>query len=320
MIQLETFTTAGLTPRRKLEYWNDVACENFSTVADPTDPRTFSGYLVRSSVDEIRVAEVYSDSQIVRHTQAHVARMRQPMFFVHLQLDGDSVNRQDGREAVLLPHDFTLCDNTRPYEIAFRGSNRMIVIGIPDSTLRRHLPYPENVVAIPMSGSSGVSALLSGFLCDFWRQCREGADFRSASGVADALVVLLASAYANVPRAQSDGSSLATAHRVRILNFIETHLSDPDLTPTHIAQSCKMTTRYLHHLFSNEDETVARYILRRRLDECARTLTVKWQRGQTVTSIAFHHGFNSPTHFGRVFRERYGMTPREYRRRYSSET
>jgi AraC-like DNA-binding protein len=38
------------------------------------------------------------------------------------------------------------------------------------------------------------------------------------------------------------------------------------------------------------------------------------QRGRTVTAIAFDHGFNSPTHFGRVFRARYGMTPREYRR------
>jgi AraC-like DNA-binding protein len=33
-----------------------------------------------------------------------------------------------------------------------------------------------------------------------------------------------------------------------------------------------------------------------------------------VTSIAFDFGFNSPTHFGRVFRARYGVTPRDYRR------
>ncbi len=75
-----------------------------------------------------------------------------------------------------------------------------------------------------------------------------------------------------------------------------------------------MTPRYLHHLFSNQDETLARYILRRRLDACARALVSETQRGRTVTAIAFDYGFNSPTQFGRVFRSKYGMTPREYRR------
>jgi AraC-like DNA-binding protein len=76
-----------------------------------------------------------------------------------------------------------------------------------------------------------------------------------------------------------------------------------------------MTPRYLHHLFSEEAETVARFILRRRLEECSRALTIPSQRTRTVTSIAFDFGFNSPTHFGRVFRARYGITPRDYRQR-----
>jgi AraC-like DNA-binding protein len=79
-----------------------------------------------------------------------------------------------------------------------------------------------------------------------------------------------------------------------------------------------MTTRYLHHLFSDHDETVARYILRRRLEACSRALQSTAQRGRTVTAIAFDYGFNSPTHFGRVFRAKYNATPREYRRDSSS--
>jgi AraC-like DNA-binding protein len=91
-------------------------------------------------------------------------------------------------------------------------------------------------------------------------------------------------------------------------------LNDPDLTPTRIAEACKMTPRYLHHLFSDQDETVARYILRRRLEACSRALQSGAQRGRTVTAIAFDYGFNSPTHFGRVFRAKYNVTPREFRR------
>ena len=49
-------------------------------------------------------------------------------------------------------------------------------------------------------------------------------------------------------------------------------------------------------------------------DACSRALQSGAQRGRTVTAIAFDYGFNSPTHFGRVFRAKFNVTPREYRR------
>jgi AraC-like DNA-binding protein len=320
MAQLETLSTAGLEPRKKIEYWNDAACATFTPiVSDPFDLKNFSGWLTRTKVDDIRVAEVYSDPQTVIHSRAHVAMSRQAMFYLHMQLDGESINRQDGREAKLLTGDFTLCDSTRPYEIIFEKPNHMLVFGIPENVMRRHLACPESVVALPMSGSTGLSGLLSNFLRDFWRQCHASIDPSVESRVTHAVLDLLASAYAVMPQARADRSSLATAHRVRILNFIEAHLGDPDLTPMRVAEACKMTPRYLHHLFSQQNETVARYILRRRLEECSRAMTAASQRGRTVTAIAFDYGFNSPTHFGRVFRARYGMTPREYRQKMLTE-
>ncbi len=319
MVQLETFSTAGLEPRRKIEFWNDTACASFTpVVSDPSDLRNFSGRLTRTRLGEISLAEVYSDAQIVRHSRSHVARSRAAMFFVHMMLEGESVSRQDGREARLGPGDFTLCDTTRAYEIRFEKANRMFVVGIPETLLRRHVACPESVVAIPMPGSSGLSGLLSHFLQNFWNCCRDELDPGAAPRITRAILDLLASAYTSLPQAQPDRSSLAMAHRIRIVNFIEAHLGDPDLTPMRVAQACRMTPRYLHHLFSQESETVARYILRRRLEECSRALTIPSQSGRTVTAIAFDYGFNSPTHFGRVFRERFGATPREYRQHNES--
>ena len=315
MTQLETFTTVGLEPRRKIEFWNDAACASFTPiVSDPVDLRNFTGWLTRTKLGDLRLGEVYSDAQMVRHLRAHVARTQAPMFFLQMQLEGESINRQDGRQARLGPGDFTLCDTTRPYEMQFEGANRMFVVGIPDALLRRHLASPESVVAIPMSGSSGLSGLLSQFLRDFWTHCRDDLDPLIVPRITRAILDLMASAYSSLPQARSDRSSLATSHRIRIVNYIEAHLGDPDLTPMRIAEACKMTPRYLHHLFSEGTETVARYILRRRLEECSRALTIPDQRGRTVTAIAFDYGFNSPTHFGRVFRARYGTTPREFRR------
>lgn len=315
MTQLETFSTAGLAPHRKLMLWNEAACASFTpVVSDPEDIETFLGSLTQMKLGELSLAEVYSDAQVVRHLQAHVASSRTPMFFLQMQLEGQSINRQDGREAKLGVGDFTLCDTTRPYEMRFAGPNRMFVLGIPEALLRRHLACPESVVAIPMPGGSGLPGVVSAFLRDFWSRCREELDPGAAPRVTRAMLDLIASAYCLLPQSRAERSSLATAHRIRILNYIEAHLGDPDLTPVRVAAACRMTPRYLHHLFSQQPETVARYILRRRLEECSRALALPGQRGRTVTSIAFDFGFNSPTHFGRVFRARYGLTPREYRR------
>jgi len=321
MAHLETFSTFGLDPRRKIEYWNDCVCASFTPqTSEPVDLRAFNGHITRTDVGDLTAAEVYSDAQAVLHTRSNVARSKRAMFFIQMMIEGESVNRQDGREARLGPGDFTLCDTTRPYEIHFDSPNRMFVLGIPEALLRRHLACPESVVAIPMSGADGMSGLFSSFLRNFWNQCREEIDPVVVPRMTSAILDLVASAYTVMPQAQSDRSSLASAHRIRIMNFIEAHLGDPDLTPMRVAQACKMTPRYLHHLFSHESETVARYILRRRLEECSRALTVQSQRGRTVTAIAFDFGFNSPTHFGRVFRARYGLTPREFRRQIAADS
>ena len=315
MTQIVSYTTAGLDPRRKLSYWNDRACESFSPlVSDPVDIDSFNGSITRTTIGDLSLAEVYSEAQTVRHSRAHVARTRSSLFFLHLQMDGESISRQDGREAPLKAGDFTLCDSTRQYEISFPGANHMLVLGIPDAKLRRHIACPESLVAVPMQASTGVGRLLSRFLRNYWAECRLDLEECAAERAAAAILDLLGAAYADIPRARSDCSSLATAHRIRIINYIEAHLHDPELTPTRIAAACRMTPRYLHHLFSDQEETVARYILRRRLDACSRALVSCAQRGRTVTAIAFDHGFNSPTHFGRVFRAKYNMTPLEFRR------
>jgi AraC family transcriptional activator of tynA and feaB len=318
MAQMDVLSTAGLTAQHRIEYWNGVA-ENSATPStwEARDQPRFSGQLTRTQIDDLAVADVCVSPSIVRHSRAHVAKTGRPVFSLKMQLDGSSVTRQDGREARLTPGDFTLCDSTRPYELECDVVNRMLVLGIPAPLLRGHVACPERLTAIPMSGADGMSGLLSGFLRNLWSRFPNGADPVAAPHVTHAVLNLIASAYAVVPTTRLARPPMSTVHRVRIRNFVEKHLSNPELTPSYIAEACNIKSRYLRKLFTGSEETLARYILRRRLEECARTLALESHRSRTVTEIAFAYGFNSPTHFGRVFRERYGVTPSEYRARVS---
>jgi AraC-like DNA-binding protein len=311
---LETFATDGVEPGRRLEFWNEIACSTFTpVVSDPVDLPTFSACLTRTQIGGLRISEVHSQPATIRHTLSQVARSRESSYFLVLQLEGTSYNRQSEREAKLLPGDFTLCTSSQPYEMHLPVAGRRLVLGVAEGLLRRHLASPDRVLGIRMPGNRGMSGLLSDFIKSLWSSRQETWDPTVTSKMSYTVLDLIAAAY-SATHVKSERASLATAHRARILSYIEAHLRDSDLDPTRIAQACRITPRYLHHLFVQETETVTQYIQRRRLEECARALLAAPVRGRLVTQIAFDYGFNSLTHFGRVFRNHFGITPSEYRR------
>ncbi len=316
MEQIEARSTAGLAPPQRIEYWNDIAAQARSpSVWHSEDAPRFSGRLRRTRIDDFAVTEVCVTPSIVRHGAQHVARTQDALFALKLQIDGESVTRQSGREAKLSAGDFTLCDSLRPYEMLCAVDNRVLVLAIPEILLRRHVASPEKLTAVAMCGRTGTSGLLSGFLLTLWRQFPEGTDPLVTPHIGQAVLNLLAGAYAAAPPAHSARPSMAALHRVRILAHVEKHLADPDLTPARIADACHIKLHYLRKLFAEEDETLVKLILRRRLEECARSLSADGRDHRTVTDIAFALGFNNATYFGRVFRERYGLTPTQFRLR-----
>lgn len=271
-----------------------------------------------TALGELLATEFGPEGQ-ARRMRTTGAGMHPPRILLHLLLEGEALARQDGREALLHSGDFTLCDGTRHYELSCAAGSRVLVLAIPAAKLRRYIACPESLAAIPMRAACGVNALTSICLRSCWSECRRSLDVEPFAQIAVAVLDLLGAAYAQVARSHAERSSRGAAHRIRIINFIHAHLYDPDLTPAQIAKACRITTRYLHYLFSDGEETVARYILKRRLEACSQALRAANHRGRTVTAIAFDHGFNSATHFGRVFRAEFGMTPREYRARAALE-
>ncbi len=316
---IETFVTSDLPVAQRLQYWNDLACSTFTPiVADPVDPLRFAPQLVRTSVGGLRLGLCHSYPSVVYHAREHVARTSEHFFFLQLQLTGSSINMQDGREARLGAGDFMMFDNTRPYQMVFGEPNDVLVVGVPADTMHSYVAYAGNAVAVAMPHRNNHNRHLSDFLRRFWIQCRSGRDDGRAEGrTVRALLELTASAYAVLPNSGANRPASAAARRVRVLSYIEQHLNEPDLTPTSIARSMGLTPRYLHLLFSGQEETLSRRIMRRRLEESARLLQQQDAgTNRPLGSIAMACGFASLTHFGKAFRHQYGTTPTDFRRRH----
>jgi AraC-like DNA-binding protein len=101
--------------------------------------------------------------------------------------------------------------------------------------------------------------------------------------------------------------------RDRVKGFVRQRLRDSNLSIEEIAQTFNCTKRYLHKVFSEDERSLNQYIWELRLDRCSHDLARIELLDCSITRIAYIWGFRSPTHFSRVFRQRFGLSPSLYR-------
>jgi AraC-like DNA-binding protein len=102
----------------------------------------------------------------------------------------------------------------------------------------------------------------------------------------------------------------STATVLRAKQVIARRIGDPDLSVVRIAAELKISTSCLTRALKANGLSPMRYAWSLRLEHAKRLLAGSPQ-GATQ-EVAYQCGFASAAHFSRAFKERYGMTPREY--------
>ncbi|CAN7764275.1 AraC family transcriptional regulator [Cupriavidus necator] len=116
---------------------------------------------------------------------------------------------------------------------------------------------------------------------------------------------------AQVERRQSIGEK-----RIEdITSYISLHLANPEISLSMVAQGCKISPRYLCHLLRENNTTFSQLLWTGRLNEAKKWLLRLDKRHYGINEIAYMTGYKSVAHFSRMFRERFGCSPREFRRR-----
>ncbi|CAB3748465.1 helix-turn-helix transcriptional regulator [Paraburkholderia humisilvae] len=85
---------------------------------------------------------------------------------------------------------------------------------------------------------------------------------------------------------------------------------NPDLNIARIAHEMNVSPNYLGRAFHSVGQSPMRYVTSLRLDHAARLLADETLQ---VKQIAFSCGFINASHFSKAFKQKYGVTPREFR-------
>ena len=236
--------------------------------------------------------------------------------FFGFNMSGSSLASQHGAEVSVGAGDAVAIDPAAgAFSIVRAAPARMIGVRIP----RRSVP-----VGAAGSGASPLRLVPAGtaalhLLTSYLHGALSGSALSSApladavaSHVAELITLSLDPVYAATPPAGVP--SVRAARLAAVKADIERHLTDGSLTAATLAARHRISARYLHKLFEDEEMTYSQFVLDRRLALAYRTLRQPRSATRTISSIANDEGFGDLSYFNRTFRRRYGITPSGARR------
>lgn len=294
-----------------LEEWRSaVHADHLPVVVEVPGGGPFSGSLMARRFDALVVREFEARPHVVAQTSPVEADDGCYKFGV--QLDGYSLFCQDGREAALTPGDLAFCDATRPYELVFRESFRMFTVMFPKSWFSFGPDTMAHFTATRFSGRQGAGPIVTRTLWDVVHHAAEPRCRQAQREVARTVVGLL-SGYVGAHCAD-EIAALAAPETLfsRAVEFIATHLADPQLTPVAVARSQHVSLRLLQREFAAHATSVAGWIRDQRLERCRRDLERSDAR-TPVGEVGARWGLLDAGTFSKAFKAAYGTSPREYR-------
>jgi len=311
-----TYSTSEVPPLKRVDYWREVVVKELARHEFHSSVGSaFRGAVRMGTLGALGVAEFKCDPCEVGRTQRDVASCLNDDFILTLQVSGESVLFQDGREALMQRGSLALLDVRRPCGAFHRTPIECINVSIPRQALTSRLGNAAALTARAMPADKPVAGLASGFL-NLLSDRLDALEGPTGDSVAEQAMDLLALAFS--AETSQNGVTLSSSRAstlLRLKSVIEGRLWEPDFKPAAAAAQARISVRYANALLSQEGFSMERFILFRRLERCRRALEDPAQAHRTIGEIAFGWGFSDLSHFGRRFRAEYGFTPGDYRRR-----
>lgn len=222
---------------------------------------------------------------------------------------------QNGVPLKLDTGSWTLYDPSQPYRIDSVGRYDCIALVIPTSSVPgiRGTVTSTALMAYPIQGNMSMALhALSLSLAD-------GIDFAPSEekATASAIAVLLESGikrFAGI-LTKDDSKDHGEVLLSKVKAEIQVRANDPDFTVESLADALRISRRTLYNILKTKALTPYRAILEYRLEASSQMLIDHAHRHKSVTDVALESGFPDPSHFSRVFKRRFGVTPSVYRSR-----
>lgn len=307
--------SSDLPAHERYEHWLTPLLSDFEAAAPSVLQRqNFQGRVSSLVTATSELHDMQSDDFNGSRSRQRIRNHENDKLALVYVRQGKILGRYDGdTDIITQAGEFVLFDAQKPNQMHFCQQPRFVQINLPRSRLASVLsgkPQPSKVSRAVTS--SGLASLLAAQLSQFSNLSAKLSFHEQLAflGATEALAThVVESACLNdqlLPGGRNAG--LYTAAQ----RYIDTHLADPNLNVTSIAAALSCSRATLYRAFSDHNLHLAAHIRERRLQMLAKLLEHSPPH-QPIAQLAFQCGLHDNSNVSRLFRQRFGITPSEFR-------
>lgn len=305
-------STDNLAPDETAPAWGEWMHTLFSGLkSDLYGDAVFDGHVYTSRAGDVIMTKLEANRHRVLRTPDLARRDHADHLKIVAPWQGSAAVEQHGRQAWVRPGGWAIYDTTGSYEVANPERSEHLIVMLPKAQLSERGLRLDPLMARHVGGGRGISRVALDTMRSTFQEL-PGMSEDTARGAGEMIMELVRLSLLDLA-GRGTATTQHEAFKDRIRAYVGQHLRDPGLSIDRIAQALNCSKRHLHNAFSDEDDTLAHHILRRRLQACMRDLKHASAAHRTITDIAFSWGFNNGAHFSRVFREHTGLSPSDFR-------
>ncbi|CAK7064662.1 helix-turn-helix domain-containing protein [Kerstersia gyiorum] len=305
-------STDGLHAAETAPAWTEWMGQLFHGIeSDLYGDASFDGRVATACAGDVVLTRLQANRHRVRRRGSASCRPDADYLKIVAPWQGEAQVEQEGRLARVRPGGWAVYDMTRSYCVSNPQYSDHLIVMVPRAALAE-----RGLALAPLmgrgTGGSGIARVALEAMRSTYQELQHMAP-GTASGAGAAIAELVRLSLLEMSGEQT-AVSRQEAFRDSVREYIGRHLRDPGLTLDQIALAFGCSKRHLHHAFAGAEQSIAHYIMQRRLQACMRDLRDPAMAGQTITDIAFAWGFSNGAHFSRVFRDHSGLSPTDFRR------
>lgn len=241
-----------------------------------------------------------------------IARDRDDHFTLIVDRGTSATERATPSRSIMIPaRAAILFDRAEPStHICPQGGNRLVLI-MPRSSAHRALPNVEDFIGTVVTPGNEALRLLAHYADGLLGDGDEWADPSvlacAGQNLLDLVVLAFGTNRDNMEIARLRG--LRAARLAAVLRIIRNDYADSSLSPDAVAKRVGISTRYLHNLLHETGTSFCERVQELRMARALQLLQNKPASACKISDAAYEAGFLDLSHFNRLFRRRYGVTP-----------
>jgi AraC-like DNA-binding protein len=306
------FSTRRLPERERIPLWR----ENFGrgivhADIEPLSDVPFQAEATLRAIRGLRMLELTGSAMRFKRSQTTIVDGDDSIGIV-VPAPGRSNLSQRGHEIELRGGDAIAILHSEPATVCY-AEGLLFGLAVPRDALTQRVTNVDSLTMRRISHRTEALRLLMTYLKSAFKE-----SVLAAPKLRDTVVThihdLVALAVGEcAPLGESSASAVVAARYSAVLDHIATHFQDPGLSLEIVARCQGISPRYLQRLMTSSESSFTGHVNELRLQRVFKLLTEPHTSTQRISEIALEVGFSDVSHFNRLFRARFGNSPRAVR-------